>query len=225
MSEETVRQGPNIARDCVIYFLWSSGNYGLTFWLPKVLVVAGASNLSTGWWATATFGFGALAMLWASRRRGFRALPFLFLAATMGFVGAALAHSVLAAVASFSLAAIGLLAALPIFWSLASSRLTRQGRGSGHCACQLRWSCWRICRTLCYGMVARRNAPLLSRAVGHRWRHGAGRMPGLQRIRKTAVCRPTSSRLAEREPQTLKAAKSISLDAQPRTSTGKLEFA
>ena len=130
VSEETARQGPNIARDCVIYFLWSSGNYGLTFWLPKVLVVAGASNLSTGWWATATFGFGALAMLWASRRRGFRALPFLFLAATMGFVGAALAHSVLAAVASFSLAAIGLLAALPIFWSLASSRLTGKVAGA-----------------------------------------------------------------------------------------------
>ena len=129
-SQQTGKQGFHIARDCVIYFLWSSGNYGLTFWLPKVLVAAGASNLSTGWWATVTFGFGALAMLWASRRRSFRALPFLFLAATAGFVGAALAHSVLAAVASFTLAAVGLLAALPIFWSLAAGRLTGKAAGA-----------------------------------------------------------------------------------------------
>ena len=27
----------HVARDCVVYFLWSSGNYGLTFWLPKIL--------------------------------------------------------------------------------------------------------------------------------------------------------------------------------------------
>ena len=57
------KQSLHVARDCIIYFLWSSGNYGLTFWLPRILTAVGASNLSTGWWATVTFGFGSLAML------------------------------------------------------------------------------------------------------------------------------------------------------------------
>ncbi len=127
---ESGRQTAHVARDCVVYFLWSSGNYGLTFWLPKILSAHGASDVSTGWWASATFGFGAIAMLWASRRRGFRTLPYLFLASTMGFIAAALAHSVLWAVAGFSLAAMGILASLPIFWSLAASRLSGKAAGA-----------------------------------------------------------------------------------------------
>jgi MFS transporter, ACS family, tartrate transporter len=127
---ESGKQTAHVARDCVVYFLWSSGNYGLTFWLPKILSAHGASNLSTGWWASVTFGFGAIALLWASRRRGFRTLPYLFLASTMGFIAAALAHSVLLAVAGFSLAAMGILASLPMFWSLAASRLSGKAAGA-----------------------------------------------------------------------------------------------
>jgi ACS family tartrate transporter-like MFS transporter len=128
--QESGKQSLHVARDCVIYFLWSSGNYGLTFWLPRILTTVGASNLSTGWWATLTFGCGALAMLWASRRRGFRALPWLFLASSAGFIGAGLAHSAITAVAGFSLAAMGILASLPMFWSLAASRLSGKAAGA-----------------------------------------------------------------------------------------------
>jgi len=128
--QEAGSQAAHVVRDCVIYFLWSGGNYGLTFWLPKILTSVGASNLSTGWWAAMTFGFAMLAMLWASRRRGFRALPFLFLAAAAGFILAGLAHSVLIAVAGFSFAAMGILASLPMFWSLAASRLTGKAAGA-----------------------------------------------------------------------------------------------
>jgi MFS transporter, ACS family, tartrate transporter len=127
---ESGKQSLHVARDCVIYFLWSSGNYGLTFWLPRILTGVGASNLSTGWWATITFGFGALAMVWASRRRSFRALPWLFLASSAGFVTVGLAHTTLIAVAGFSLAAMGILASLPMFWSLAASRLSGKAAGA-----------------------------------------------------------------------------------------------
>ena len=130
LQQESGSQRLNVARDCVIYFLWSSGNYGLTFWLPKILTTVGASNVSTGWWGTMTFGLGALAMLWASRQRGFRALPFLTLLAAVGFIIAGLAHSVLIAVAGFSLAAIGILASLPMFWSLATSRHSGKAAGA-----------------------------------------------------------------------------------------------
>lgn len=124
------KQTAHVARDCVIYFLWSSGNYGLTFWLPKILAAVGASDLSTGWWGTATFGLGAFAMLWASRRRGFRALPYLFFASTAGFVAVGLAHTIPIAVAGFGLAAAGILASLPMFWSLAASRLSGKAAGA-----------------------------------------------------------------------------------------------
>ncbi|HMG85779.1 MAG TPA: MFS transporter [Terracidiphilus sp.] len=127
---ESGNQTAHIVRDCIVYFLWSSGNYGLTFWLPRILSFHGASNVSTGWWASVTFGFGAIAMLWASRRRGFRTLPYLFVASTLGFIAAGLADSVILAVAGFSLAAMGILASLPMFWSLAASRLSGKAAGA-----------------------------------------------------------------------------------------------
>ncbi|HEY1578727.1 MAG TPA: MFS transporter [Terracidiphilus sp.] len=123
-------QTARIARDCVIYFLWSTGIYGLTFWLPKILTSVGSSDLATGWWGALTFGFGALAMLWASRQSGFRTLPFLMLAAAVGFIAAGLAHSVSLAVVGFCIAAMGILASLPMFWSLATRRLSGKAAGS-----------------------------------------------------------------------------------------------
>jgi ACS family tartrate transporter-like MFS transporter len=124
------RSWPHVLRDSAAYFLWSTGIYGLSFFLPKILVSAGASTLATGWWSTLTFTAGALALLWASLQRGHRALPLLFLAAASGFAFAGLAHSVPAAVAGFCLAAMGLLASLPIFWSVATSRLSGKAAGA-----------------------------------------------------------------------------------------------
>lgn len=126
----TNRSWPQVLRDSIAYFLWSTGMYGLSFFLPKVLVSAGASTLATGWWSALAFGAGALALLWASLQRGHRALPLLFLAAASGFACAGLSHSLSAAVASFCLAAMGLLASLPIFWSVATSRLSGKAAGA-----------------------------------------------------------------------------------------------
>jgi MFS transporter, ACS family, tartrate transporter len=124
------KQRASVIRDCIVYFLWSSGNYGLTFWLPRILTSHGASTIATGWWGTATFGFGALAMLWASRRQGFRTLPWLFLVGAAGFVVAGLAHTAPLAAAGFCISAMGILAGLPMFWSLAASRLSGKAAGA-----------------------------------------------------------------------------------------------
>jgi ACS family tartrate transporter-like MFS transporter len=128
-------QGPGrrwlpVTLDSAAYFLWSTGIYGLSFWLPKILVAAGASTLETGWLGTLTFGAGAVALLWASRQQGFRALPYLFLLGAAGFACAGLAHSIPAAAASFCLAAMGLLSSLPMFWSVAASRLSGKAAGA-----------------------------------------------------------------------------------------------
>jgi MFS transporter, ACS family, tartrate transporter len=119
-----------VLRDSTAYFLWSTGMYGLSFFLPKVLVFAGASTLAAGWWSALTFGAGALALLWASRQPGHRALPLLFLAAGAGFAAVGLAHSVPLAVAGFCLAAMGQLSSLPIFWSMATGRLSGKAAGT-----------------------------------------------------------------------------------------------
>jgi len=124
------KQTASVIRDCIIYFLWSSGNYGLTFWIPKILTAHGATTIATGWWGTATFSCGALAMLWASRRRGFRTLPWLFLVGAIGFVVAGLAHSAPLAAIGFCISAMGILAGLPMFWSLAASRLSGKAAGA-----------------------------------------------------------------------------------------------
>jgi ACS family tartrate transporter-like MFS transporter len=116
--------------DAATYFMWSTGIYGLSFFLPKILVARGASAVSTGWWATLTFAMAALAMYWASHRRGYRLLPLLIFAGGIGFASAGYFQSVEGAVASFCLAAMGLLSALPIFWSVATGRLSGRAAGS-----------------------------------------------------------------------------------------------
>jgi ACS family tartrate transporter-like MFS transporter len=126
----TGRTWIGVVGDSAAYFLWSTGIYGLSFWLPKILVARGASPVSTGWWATLTFGAGAAAMFWASRQRSTRALPLLFLAAGAGFAASGISHSVAGAVAGFCLAAMGLLSSLPMFWSVAASRLSGKAAGA-----------------------------------------------------------------------------------------------
>jgi ACS family tartrate transporter-like MFS transporter len=128
--QRTGRAWAEIVRDSVAYFMWSTGIYGLSFWLPKILVASGASPLATGWWATLTFGVGALAMLWSSRQRHARSLPILFLAAAAGFCGAGVVHSLAGAVVCFCLASMGLLSSLPMFWSVAASRLSGKAAGA-----------------------------------------------------------------------------------------------
>lgn len=129
LRQETHRPWLKVAGDSITYLLWSTGIYGLSFWLPKILVARGASEVATGWWAMLTFTAGGVAMVWASRQRGFRPLPFLFLLAAAGFAGSGLFHSLGGAVASFCVAAMGLMSSLPMFWSLAASRMS--GRAGG----------------------------------------------------------------------------------------------
>ncbi|HKF47295.1 MAG TPA: MFS transporter [Terracidiphilus sp.] len=119
-----------ITADSVAYFLWSTGIYGLSFWLPKILVARGATTLATGWWATLTFAAGAVALMWASRQRNMRPLPLLFFAAGAGFAVCGLSHTVGEAVAGFCLACMGLLSSLPMFWSVCTGRLSGKAAGA-----------------------------------------------------------------------------------------------
>ena len=130
LTARSSRMWTTVVRDSAVYFLWSTGNYGLIFFLPKILAARGASPLATGWWATLTFGVGALAMFLASRNRGFRSMPVLFLVAGLGFAVVGLVPSLTAALAGFCVAAAGLMASVPMFWSLAASRFSGKAAGA-----------------------------------------------------------------------------------------------
>jgi ACS family tartrate transporter-like MFS transporter len=103
--------------------------YGLGFWLPQMVEIYGYGVLATGFIVSIPYVCGALAMMaWSqsSDRSGERHLhtAFAALLATSGLVVSAFAQSPLVAMLALSIAAIGTLAAMPIFWSLATTFLS-----------------------------------------------------------------------------------------------------
>lgn len=110
------------------YFCLMIGLYGLSFWIPKVLVSHGMSLRNLTWAAALPYLAATLAMVLWSRssdrrkeRRGHLAVAFLTAAA--GFLVAAFAPSASIAIAGFSLGAVGVLAAMPVFWSASTVSL------------------------------------------------------------------------------------------------------
>ncbi len=142
-------------------------SYGLSFFLPKVLVSAGASTLATGWWSALAFGAGALALFWASLQRGHRTLPLLFLAAAADFASAGLSHSLPTAVASFCLAAMGLLASLPIVLECAASRLSGKAAGAAIAIVNSVGAVGAFCGPYAMGWLRDADPQLFGGAVGH----------------------------------------------------------
>ena len=110
------------------YFCLMIGLYGLSFWIPKVLVSHGMSlgNLT---WAAALPYLGAIfaMVLWSrhsdSRKERRMHLSAAFLVAAAGFLLAAFSPTAGLAIAGFALGACGVLSAMPVFWSAATVRL------------------------------------------------------------------------------------------------------
>ncbi len=110
------------------YFCLMLGLYGLGFWIPMVLASHGLGIKALGWatalpWLAAVVGM----LLWSrnsDRRRERRAhLAFAYATASTGFLMAAFAPSAALAIAGFALAAIGVLSAMPVFWSASTLAL------------------------------------------------------------------------------------------------------
>jgi len=119
---------PSVYLWSLAYFFLMIGLYGLGFWIPMVLKSHGMSPGSLGW-ATALPYLAAIAgmVLWSRssdrlRERRFH-LAGAYLTAAAGFLLAAFAPSAAIAIAGFALAAIGVLSAMPVFWSASTVRL------------------------------------------------------------------------------------------------------
>jgi MFS family permease len=110
------------------YFFLMLGLYGLGFWIPTVLKSHGMAAESLGW-ATALPYLAAIAAMIlfsrsSDRRRERRFhLAAAYPTAAAGFLLAAFAPTAPIAIAGFALGAIGVLSAMPVFWSASTMAL------------------------------------------------------------------------------------------------------
>jgi MFS family permease len=121
-----------------IYFCLVMGLYGLNFWLPTIVEDLGYTGLvAIGWITAIPFGAAALAMVLVGRhadasgeRRWHIVVP--ALAGALGLVASVLlaAHPVLA-IAALTLAACGILSAIPQAWSLATAFVSGGAAAAG----------------------------------------------------------------------------------------------
>jgi MFS transporter, ACS family, tartrate transporter len=104
------------------------GLYGLNLWLPQMVKEMGFTNLETGFVVAAPYLVSSAVMvLWglSSDARNERVwhISAAALLGASGLAGAALFHSHLAVLASLTVAACGIYAALAVFWTLPTSFL------------------------------------------------------------------------------------------------------
>lgn len=125
-----------VAFACCVYFLYAVGLYELGFWVPRLLAARGVGIAQLGWITAVPFALGALGMyLWsrASDHTGERDvnLCFAFLCGAVGMAITAFISTAVGATAGLSVAAVGIFAALPIFWAAFSQRTRAEHRAVG----------------------------------------------------------------------------------------------
>lgn len=122
----------------LIYFCFVMGLYGISFWLPTIIKTTGVADpFNIGLLTAVPYAVAAVAMIMIGRsadqlreRRWHVALP-----AFLGCVGLLFStvydHNTLLAMASLTLAAVGILTTLPLFWSLPTAFLSGTAAAAG----------------------------------------------------------------------------------------------
>ncbi|HWW69856.1 MAG TPA: MFS transporter, partial [Duganella sp.] len=122
----------------VIYFCIQMGVYAINFWLPSIIKSLGyASAVTVGWLSAVPYLFAAVFMVWAGRsadrhgeRRWHVSAPML-----MGLIGLTLAANFssnpVVVIAGLSMATMGALAALSMFWALPAAFLGSAAAAGG----------------------------------------------------------------------------------------------
>lgn len=122
----------------LIYFSFVMGLYGVSFWLPTIIKSTGVTDVfMIGLLAAIPFAFAVVAMLLVARsadrhgeRRWHLAIP--ALAGTLGLILSVVwAHNTLLAMTALTLATMGIMTTLPLFWSLPTAFLTGTGAAAG----------------------------------------------------------------------------------------------
>ncbi|WP_049117528.1 MFS transporter, partial [Burkholderia cepacia] len=130
LSLGAVLANPRVWLMCAIYFSFVIGLYGVGFWLPTLIHATGVADpLTIGLLSTVPYALAVVAMIAIARssdrlreRRWHLAVP-----GAMGTVGLVLAvgwaHQTGLAIAALTLATMGILTAIPLFWSLPTAFL------------------------------------------------------------------------------------------------------
>ena len=121
-----------------VYFCFVSGLYAISFWLPQIIKNTGVKDpLDIGLLTAIPWGIGAVGMvLWgrSSDRTGERRWH-TALAGVLGgvalLVSTAYGQNTVASLIALSLATVGILATLPIFWALPTAFLTGGAAAAG----------------------------------------------------------------------------------------------
>ncbi len=119
---------PRVYAWSLAYFLLMLGNYVLNFWIPTVLASHGIGLRSLGWLTALPYVAGVIGMIVWSRRSDRRKerrfhLAVGYTAGALGFLIAGVAPNATIATIGFTIAALGILSALPIFWGASTLEL------------------------------------------------------------------------------------------------------
>lgn len=110
--------------------------YGLSLWLPTIISDFGTSPMATGWLATLPWLAAALALVLIPRRAERRGTPFAHIAGTLVLAGASLAAGAFLdnpvwQMIALCVAAFGIFAGQPVYWSFPQRMLTGTAAAAG----------------------------------------------------------------------------------------------
>ena len=129
---------PRLILFAAIYFCSVMGLYGTGFWIPQLIKNTGVTDpLYVGLLTAIPYSFGAIAMVVLGRssdRSGERRLHFA-LASLLGAVGIVISNlfrqNTLIAMVGLTLATLGILATLPLFWPMPTAMLAGTSAAAG----------------------------------------------------------------------------------------------
>ena len=129
---------PKLWLCALVYFCLVSGNATIAFWTPSVIKSLGVNdNMSIGLLASIPFAIGTLAMLWngfhsdkTAERRLHCAMAALLAGLGLICTGLFIGNATLALIA-LTFAAMGILAAFPVFWSIPGAFLAGTAAAGG----------------------------------------------------------------------------------------------
>ena len=114
----------------LLYFILLAVGFGLTFFVPDLVQDrTGYTDFEVGVLSAIPYGFATVAMLIVARRGG--GLVGLALVGAAGTVLTAYAQSPLLLTVGVTLAAVGILSALPVFWALPTAFLSGTAAAAG----------------------------------------------------------------------------------------------
>ena len=138
LSIRAVFADPRVWLMSLIYFTFVMGLYGVSFWLPTIIKATGVKDaLQIGFLTAIPYGSAVVAMILVSRsadrsreRRWHIAIPAL-LGATGLVLSAVWGQNTVLAMTALTVATMGILTTLPLFWSLPTAFLAGAGAAAG----------------------------------------------------------------------------------------------